>query len=91
MANAIKFGVGFVPVIGTILQISFALAWTAFTDPDRFMDVLKEEIPSVGLVVGLVEEIKAQIEKTRKFVPDGWAGNGNVLQVPPNQIKGGHR
>ena len=88
MVNAIKFGLGFVPLIGTILQIEFSLAWSLIRDPDHFMEVLKEEIPSVGLVVGVIDEIKAQIEKTKEYVPDGWAENGQSLQVPPNQIKG---
>ena len=88
MVNAIKFGLGFVPLIGTILQIEFSLAWSLIRDPDHFMEVLKEEIPSVGLVVGVIDEIKAQIEITKEYVPDGWAENGQSLQVPPNQIKG---
>ncbi len=88
MVNAIKFGLGFVPLVGTILQIEFSLAWSLIRDPDHFMDVLKEEIPSVALVAGVIDEIKAQIEKTKEHVPDGWAENGQPLQVPPNQIKG---
>ena len=88
VGNAVKFAVGFVPLIGTLLQVGFALGWTALIDPDRFMDVLQEEVPGLVFTIRIVDLIKEDIEKTREYMPAGWAENGKMLQAPPDQIKG---
>ncbi|KAL9610454.1 MAG: hypothetical protein Q9167_004852 [Letrouitia subvulpina] len=45
MRNMFQFALGFVPSVGFVLQIAFALGWTAISDPDDFYEAVKSNVP----------------------------------------------
>jgi len=46
--NVITISLGFVPGIGSLLSVSFALGWTALTDPDSLWEEM--QTPSRRLI-----------------------------------------
>lgn len=66
LRQIISFGLGFVPGVGTLLTISFNVAFVLITEPDRFRD---EFGPSLGfdITAGLIEA--APSFRRRTFLP----------------------
>lgn len=92
LREIISFGLGFVPGVGSLLSISFNVAFVLITEPDRFKD---EFGPSLGLdiVAGLIEA--GPSFRRRSFLPstnlpltikDEWGFDGRVPPPtsPPN-------
>ncbi|KAL9026402.1 MAG: hypothetical protein Q9196_004928 [Gyalolechia fulgens] len=72
--NVLTIGIGFVPGVGPILQIMFAVGWTMVTqdDPEAAFQVLKDLCPGIDLTEKILSELKNTARETRLFLPDGW-------------------
>ena len=87
--NVFTVGIGFVPTVGPILQIMFAVGWTLVSqeDPEAAFTVLKDLAPGVDLTEKIFTELKKAANETRLFLPDGWKGlnlktQQSVVEVP---------
>jgi hypothetical protein len=58
LKNALVYAVGYLPIYGPFIAIGTAIAMEAIINPDGLMDEIREQIPSVELTEGLIEEFK---------------------------------
>ncbi|KAL8856306.1 MAG: hypothetical protein Q9178_007070 [Gyalolechia marmorata] len=72
--NVLTVGIGFVPTVGPILQIMFAVGWTLVgqEDPEAAFTVLEDLAPRIDLTEKIIGELKKAASETRLFLPDGW-------------------
>jgi hypothetical protein len=80
LKNALVFAVGYIPIIGPFVAIGTAIAMEAIINPDGLMDEIREQIPSVELTEGLIDEFKKVaglgeyaaeiVDKNAKATPD---------------------
>lgn len=82
VGEVIKFGLGFVPGVGTFLSISFNVGFVLVTSPDLFRDMFS---PSLGfeVVAGLIEaglHFKRRLSLPNKSLPN------NLLPSPRQDL-----
>ncbi|KAI4281611.1 MAG: hypothetical protein L6R38_003552 [Xanthoria sp. 2 TBL-2021] len=72
LKNVLTFAIGLIPVVGPLLAIAFPLGWTAITDPDAFLDEMRNLMPGFDLTARMAEKIRESIKEQRKCLPNGW-------------------
>ncbi|KAL4933415.1 uncharacterized protein BDV17DRAFT_287081 [Aspergillus undulatus] len=69
--NAMAFAIGYIPIVGPFATIGWNLAISAiFDDHEAFMDELREQILSVQLLEGFVEEVKKVAAEGKPMIRD---------------------
>lgn len=72
--NTLTIAVGFIPVVGPIVQVFFSVGWELLSqdDPQGAYEVLKNLCPGIDLGDKLINELLRTAKETRLFLPDGW-------------------
>lgn len=91
LKNVGTMALGFVPVVGPILSVSFALGWTALTDPESFIKELRNQIPTVDLAMQIEKAARLDMPDIMQHLPAGWVGPGGVvvgmsIQSPSQEV-----
>ncbi|KZF20251.1 hypothetical protein L228DRAFT_249930 [Xylona heveae TC161] len=84
--NVMTIAIGFIPIVGPVLSVSFSFAWTALTDPDSFLDAIRNEYPALDLTLYIIERIKNDAAATAAYLPPGWDQVGQPLQIPFTEV-----
>ena len=95
--NTLTIAVGFIPGVGPIVQIMFAVGWEMISqdDPKGAYDLLKNMCPGIDLTEKIVTDLTQSAQETKKLMPDGWDKiglNNKQLDIctddlPPRQIE----
>ena len=85
--NGLQFGLGFIPEVGFVLQIAFALGWAAIFDPDNFIEAIESNVPGFAQFGELYHAIKGDAEEIKQLMPPGWNQAANPLQIPHTLVK----
>ena len=72
--NTLTIAVGFIPVVGPIVQILFSVGWELISqdDPQGAYDLLKELCPGIDLTDKVISDMIQTAKETQKLLPDGW-------------------
>ena len=72
--NTLTIAVGFIPVVGPIVQILFSVGWEIISqeNPQGAYDLLKSLCPGIDLTDKLISEMIQSAKETQQLMPDGW-------------------
>ena len=81
--NTLTIAIGFVPVAGPFLAITFSVGWTLLSteNPEDAFKLLKDLCPGLDLADNIVRELIKSSNETKKFLPDGWLALGLSTQT----------
>jgi hypothetical protein len=72
LKNSVSYAIGYVPIVGPFLAFGWNLAISGIPEGDEgFLDSLREQVPSVQLLEGFVEEIKNLSEEAKPMLKPG--------------------
>ena len=72
--NTLTIAVGFIPVVGPIVQILFSVGWEIISqeNPKGAYDLLKNMCPGIDLTDKVISDMMQTAKETQALLPDGW-------------------
>lgn len=91
--NSTTIALGFIPIVGPIAAASFQLIWMAVDEPENLIRELRNQMQTVDLTMGLIDELKRDLKEMKgniakgiNVVPDTSASHSYCRKSPTGDV-----